>query len=178
MPKPSAPSMSFALTAETSTSAESPESEERFDMQFRVLPSSRSRTRARWSAARSRESWRYRFEREPGCFFRCVTSGHAGGERTTFLAMRFANLFVFVERATPIRPVTAAAISLSPANAETGLRRNPDSPTLDRRARVWIVGQKRRTVEVRVVEQRGEVRGRGDAEARLDHAPRHHEQPM
>ena len=45
----------------------------------------------------------------------------------------------------------------------------------DRRADERIVRQQRRAVEIRVVEQRRELRRGRDAEARLDHAARHHE---
>src|SRR5512143_1615427 len=64
---------------------------------------------------------------------------------------------------------------LTPCDAEPGPLGNLDLARGDRRAGIRIVGQERRAVEVGVVEQRREVRGGGDAEARLDHAAGHDE---
>ena len=61
------------------------------------------------------------------------------------------------------------------SNAESRRRRNRNATAVDRRADIRVVGEQRGAVEVGVVEQRREVRGRGDAEARLDHAAGHHE---
>src|SRR5690348_2167780 len=80
--------------------------------------------------------------------------------------------------ATSASTSAAAAVSrvASLPNAESGAFRHGNRAAIDGRPVERVIREQSRAVQVGEVEQRREVRGRRDAEARLDHAAGHHGQ--